>query len=437
MTSGARPVSTAPWTTTWPRRGGRRPTVTFIVVDLPAPLRPSKPRSRPSRSESETPCSTWLSPYSASMSASTRASGAKVDLPGTGMGHDVGPRALNDDLTEMEDRDSLGEVEGHVHVVLDHDDRDVARDARHEAQDVAALGDGQAGEGLVEQQEPRSLGERHRDLDAPALAVGGLGEGPIGEMTEADRGERLAPAGDQRVLAPELDERIPAEPRQTEEGQGDVPEERLVREQRDDLVRARHAEVRAPAARHARDVAPEERDRARVGSKLSGDEVEQRGLARAIGADDQAPLSRLDEEIHTGRDPEAPERLLEATHGERAHRPAFSPGAGTRAASAAGVRAASGAGPAPRGRRAPVAKRQRRAVPGTSPSGMKTTITTKMAPRTKFQRSTYALTTFFITTTRAAPTTGPSSVPVPPEITIKRASADDVSATTCGLTNWL
>src|SRR5262245_61554153 len=258
MTSGARPVSTAPWTTTWPRRGGRRPTVTFIVVDLPAPLRPSKPRSRPSRSESETPCSTSLSPYSASMSASTRASGAKVDLPGTGMGHDVGPRALNDDLTEMEDRDSLGEVEGHVHVVLDHDDRDVARDARHEAQDVAALGDGQAGEGLVEQQEPRSLGERHRDLDAPALAVGGLGEGPIGEMTEADRGERLAPAGDQRVLAPELDERIPAEPRQTEEGQGDVPEERLVREQRDDLVRARHAEVRAPAARHARDVAPEE-----------------------------------------------------------------------------------------------------------------------------------------------------------------------------------
>jgi len=40
-------------------------------------------------------------------------------------------------------------------------------------------------------------------------------------------------------------------------------------------------------------------------------------------------------------------------------------------------------------------------------------------------------------TTSPAPTIGPSSVAVPPEITIKSASADAVSATACGLTNWL
>ncbi len=40
-----------------------------------------------------------------------------------------------------------------------------------------------------------------------------------------------------------------------------------------------------------------------------------------------------------------------------------------------------------RGRIAAIARRQRRTVPGTSPSGMKTTMTTKMAPRTKFHRS--------------------------------------------------
>ena len=68
---------------------------------------------------------------------------------------------------------------------------------------------------------------------------------------------------------------------------------------------------------------------------------------------------------------------------------------------------------------------------------MNTTMATKMAPSTKFQRSMYALATFFMTTTRAAPAIGPSSVAVPPEITISSASAEAVSATACGLTNWL
>ena len=40
-----------------------------------------------------------------------------------------------------------------------------------------------------------------------------------------------------------------------------------------------------------------------------------------------------------------------------------------------------------RGRSAAITRRQRRTVPGTSPSGMKTTITTKIAPSRKFHRS--------------------------------------------------
>ncbi len=68
---------------------------------------------------------------------------------------------------------------------------------------------------------------------------------------------------------------------------------------------------------------------------------------------------------------------------------------------------------------------------------MKTTMITNTAPRTKFQRSMYALATFLITTTSAAPTMGPSNVPVPPAITINSASAEAVSATACGLTNSL
>ena len=60
---------------------------------------------------------------------------------------------------------------------------------------------------------------------------------------------------------------------------------------------------------------------------------------------------------------------------------------------------------------------------------------TKMAPSSKFQRSMKPLTTLFTTTTSAAPTIGPSSVPAPPEITISSTSAEEVSASVCGLMN--
>ena len=41
---------------TSPRRGGNRPMVTFMQVDLPAPLRPSRPSMRASPSSNDTPC---------------------------------------------------------------------------------------------------------------------------------------------------------------------------------------------------------------------------------------------------------------------------------------------------------------------------------------------------------------------------------------------
>ena len=60
---------------------------------------------------------------------------------------------------------------------------------------------------------------------------------------------------------------------------------------------------------------------------------------------------------------------------------------------------------------------------------------TKMAPSRKFHRSMKPLTTVLTTTTSAAPTIGPSSVPAPPEITISSTSAEEVRASVCGLMN--
>src|SRR5512143_2338543 len=103
-----------------------------MVVDLPAPLRPSRPSRRPSPRRRDTRCSTWLSPYSASISWSARASLAKVDLPGARVGDDLGARALDDHLAEVEHGDALREVQRDVHVVLDHDDGHFAGDGADE-----------------------------------------------------------------------------------------------------------------------------------------------------------------------------------------------------------------------------------------------------------------------------------------------------------------
>jgi hypothetical protein len=60
--SGGNPPTASPNTATLPRRGGNSPIVTFMQVDLPAPLRPSRPSRRAAPSSNETCCNTWLSP---------------------------------------------------------------------------------------------------------------------------------------------------------------------------------------------------------------------------------------------------------------------------------------------------------------------------------------------------------------------------------------
>src|SRR3974390_2382230 len=131
-------------------------------------------------------------------------------------------------------------------------------------------------------------------------------------------------------------------------------------------------------------------NRSTVGRDFASDQVEQRGLAGTVRADDQPPLARRDIEIDFIGDVQAAERLAEAREGERAH------GLASVATTLPGklffchISCHS------------------RALPGTRPSGIRMTIATKIAP---------------------------SRVPAPPEITISSTSAEDVSASVCGLMN--
>ena len=71
------------------------------------------------------------------------------------------------------------------------------------------------------------------------------------------------------ALAVEPHERIPAQARQPEQRQRHVAQQRLAREQRDDLVGAREPQMRAPAARDAGDVALEQQRPRRESARSS------------------------------------------------------------------------------------------------------------------------------------------------------------------------
>src|SRR5437773_1244782 len=81
----------------------------------------------------------------------------------------------------------------------------------------------------------------------------------------------------------------------------------LAGKQGDDLIGAGEAEMGAAAARDAGDVAVEQAHRTAIGPDFAGDQVEQRRLAGAVRADDQAALAGLDGEIDAGGDAQAAE----------------------------------------------------------------------------------------------------------------------------------
>src|SRR5690348_12007083 len=161
---------------------------------------------------------------------------AKIDLPRAGVGNHLGAVALNDHLAEMQKRDALGEFQCHVHVVLDHDDSDVARDGQQQLVHVAALVDRETGKGFVEQQNFWILRQRHGDFDAATLPVGRLCQWAVGNMSQSDPVKRRLRVLDKMPLALEIYQWVPARWRQAEQSQGHVVNDGVAPEQRKYLI---------------------------------------------------------------------------------------------------------------------------------------------------------------------------------------------------------
>src|SRR5438874_12323725 len=107
----------APSIFTEPVRRGTIPMIDFMVVVLPAPLRPTSVTSSPLRTSRSTPCSTWDSPYHAcslaTVSSASGMLGAQVRRDHGRILRDRAVVAFGKHLAARDDGESLGVPRDH------------------------------------------------------------------------------------------------------------------------------------------------------------------------------------------------------------------------------------------------------------------------------------------------------------------------------------
>src|SRR5215813_894209 len=152
------------------------PMIVASSVVFPTPLRPSTASEPRSGSENAISSSTTVSPYPARTSFRTSASAmamlAEIHLVDALVLADLLGRALDQHLALDEHGDALREAEHQVHIVLDDEDRDVARQPVEHLEDAVGLERGNTSGRLVEEQHARPEAQRDRDLHQSLLAVG-------------------------------------------------------------------------------------------------------------------------------------------------------------------------------------------------------------------------------------------------------------------------
>ena len=177
------------------------------------------------------------------------------------------------------------------------------RQCRDRVEDDVALGRGHAGGGLVEQQHLGLEPERDRKLDQALAAVGQFRDALRGVVGELAASSRSAIASSTTSLRSPAGRSMPgrdAEPLGHRDV--DVLQHRQPAEQPVDLERARDAELDALGLRDAAVMSrPLSSTCPGVGAQHAGEEVDEGGLAGAVGADQRMARAGLEPEIDVAR----------------------------------------------------------------------------------------------------------------------------------------
>ncbi len=188
--------------------------------------------------------------------------------------------------------DGVRKAEHAIDVVLDDQDRNVRCHVLDQAGDALALGGGKTGQRLVEQQQLRLGAERDAEIHQPLPAIGQFAAFDSLDAFQAEefyqfRGLGMN-AGIEIDVAPDVETnsalRLQRQPQVFVDGEA--------AKQIGDLERARQPVVADQMRRHALDFTAVEADGSTVSGKQAGYQIEQRGLAGAVRADQRMDFDR-------------------------------------------------------------------------------------------------------------------------------------------------
>src|SRR5215510_10175235 len=230
---------------------------------------------------------------------------AEIGLDHARMAHDRRGRVDGNDFAEIHGDHAFDELHELAQLVLDDQDRESFAvmqrpDQGSKRLDLAAA---EAGEGLIEQEELRPGGERARDLEPPQVAIGQDVHRPTGLVAEPDLTEpALRPRARMSGVAN----------RGSQTCDLHVLQHGHAEERTRELEGARQASVDDPMGLETRERMAVEVHGSRIGRQESGEQVEQRGLARAVGPEHAGDRTRLQREGYVLDGMQAAEALVEA-----------------------------------------------------------------------------------------------------------------------------
>ena len=220
----------------------------------------------------------------------------------------------------MQHGDAIGERADHVHVVLDDEQRHLARQPLEHAGHPLGLLRRHARGRLVEEEEFGTRGQGHADLELTLLAVGERARRRREPVPQADRLRRLRRALEGRAQSIHPPEEAPASPPVCGRGEAQILEHRQLGKEVGALEGAGDAAPGDRVRRQACDEPALEEHVPGAGRHLACDDVEERGLAGAVGADDGVPRLRRHAERHAGEGRQRAEGARERRDGEERRR---------------------------------------------------------------------------------------------------------------------
>ena len=222
-----------------------------------------------------------------------------------------------DHLAIDEHGDLVGEAEHHAHVVLHRQQRLAHRHLADQVHEARRSRSAHAGGRLVEQDHARTAGDRDADFQRALLGVGEVRREHVAPPVELDHRQHFfGPLVRVAQVGQELPECV-AVAQAPQHGAADVLEHRQPREQVAHLEAAREPAPVDLERCQAVDLAAVQQDVARGRAEAPADQVEERALACAVGADEGHALACRHGEAGTADDLGLP-KLLRTSRSSRA-----------------------------------------------------------------------------------------------------------------------